>query len=264
MDATGGMSDSDSAALSPSATDYDTGLGSSRQEIEDDLRDSGTSIVDIDALLEWLSLRKQGSRETKILKILGVFDTHPNVVRLARDCYFREDHRDKLLLENIAIGNKKLHFFNSDGVLTEDLGYDEESGRYSRADVLPGTAAGGGAIANPPAGSPSEEPADESAADAGLGMPTPDAFRALQRRLAAVESARRDLSRGGGGMSEDAVKALIAQSKKEARAELLSDIRDGREVVWYLRTYCKYILFMILFHIMFHISLNLPKPTLLL
>ena len=32
-------------------------------------------------------------------------------------------------------------------------------------------------------------------------------------------------------MSEDAVKALIAQSKKEARAELLSDIRDGREVV---------------------------------
>ena len=79
------MSESlDSAALSPSATDYDTGPGSSRQEIEDDLRDSGTSIVDIDALLEWLSLRKQGSRETKILKILGVFDTHPNVVRLAR------------------------------------------------------------------------------------------------------------------------------------------------------------------------------------
>ena len=70
MDATGGMSDSDSAALSASATDYDTGPGSSRQEIEDDLRDSGTSIVDIDALLEWLSLRKQGSCETKILKIL--------------------------------------------------------------------------------------------------------------------------------------------------------------------------------------------------
>ena len=42
----GGSGDDDADA-------YDTGLGSTRAEIEEDLRDSDTSIVDIDALLEW-------------------------------------------------------------------------------------------------------------------------------------------------------------------------------------------------------------------
>jgi hypothetical protein len=202
------MSDDDSVS---SNGDYDTGPGSTLEEITTDLNDPNTTIDDINGLFEWLSLRKSGTRATKISKILAVFnDGFPNVVRLARDCYHRENHRDANLLEGITTSGRT-HIFNADNLLTQDLVYDEATGRWS----------------NPAADSPSE-PAPAAAADGSVTISASD-FAVWQRRLADLES--RGGAGGGSGLDETQVVALIEKSKKEARAELLSDIRDGREVV---------------------------------
>ena len=202
------MSDDDST----SSTDpYDTGPGSTLEEIKADLDNSkDTTIADINGLFEWLSLRKGGGRAAKVSKLLAIYnDGFPNVLRLARDCYHRENHRDASLLENITTDNRRTANFNEDGLLLHDFLYDESTGRYSV------TADG----ASPP------EP--EDAAGGSIVLSHAD-FAALQARLAAVESGG---GGGGGGLDEHQVLALIDKSKKEARAELLTDIREGREVV---------------------------------
>jgi hypothetical protein len=202
------MSDADST----SSTDpYDTGPGSTLEEIKADLDNSkDTTIADINGLFEWLSLRKGGGRAAKISKLLAIYnDGFPNVLRLARDYYHKENHRDASLLENITTDNRRTANFNEDGLQLHDFLYDESTGRFSV------TADG------------ASRPEPEDAAGGSIVLSAAD-FAALQARVAAVESVG---GGGGGGLDEHHVLALIDKSKKEARAELLTDIREGREVV---------------------------------
>ena len=122
---------------------YDTGPGIEKDALRDALQDvANTPVADINGILQWLSVRRSGTRTSKISKIMAIFDGYPNVVRLARACYFRPSgHRDGNLLDDITADGSPVANFNEDNILTEDFGFDETSGRFSRAGYTPSSEA---------------------------------------------------------------------------------------------------------------------------
>jgi hypothetical protein len=95
-------------------------------------------LADINDILQWLSVRRSGTHNTKISKIMTIFDGCPNVVRLARACYFRpSSHHDGGLLDDITTDGNPVANFNEDNILEEDFDFDETSGRFSRAGYTP-------------------------------------------------------------------------------------------------------------------------------
>jgi len=190
---------------------YDTGPGIEKDALRDALQDvANTPVADINGILQWLSVRRSGTRNTKISKIMAIFDGCPNVVRLARACYFRPSgHRDGNLLDDITADGSPVANFTEDNILTEDFGFDETSGRFSRAGYTPSSEAADAENGDD----------DESTMEVSAKM-----WKQMQARLSTLESS-------GGAVSREDVAKVAAEAAERARKELLEDISSGKVVI---------------------------------
>ena len=209
---------------------YDTGDWCTREDLANWLAAGSTAIEDIDSLFSIISLRRKGSRATKVALLLDAFDEYPNLVRLGFACHSRANHRDAHLLEGITDNNRKTSKVNGDGVLSDDLGYDASTGSFSRPEVrgsLPATNRDGSNSAVSPA-----RRGGASRAGSDTVSLSKREWEAMQSRMAAIEAGSAGgAGDGASGVTRAEILAMVEQGKREAREELLRDIKEGREVV---------------------------------